>query len=148
MSNKCKKYFFVVVVALFNTALMWFLNVIWISWSLCDRWGFGFGHVTDFSVSVCVSHGLWVFDLTSGLVVNGFRPLVIGQSVGGVPADGWTQRGRDTRLLYWGWTANSLTSTSSSGHLLLIIHTCTHAKHTTPLSNAHTSADLTHLLYI
>lgn len=68
----------------------------------------------------------------------------------GVPADGWTQRGMDTRLLYWGSSANSLTSTSSSGHLLLIIHTCTHAKHTALLSNTHThtSADMLLISYI
>lgn len=90
--------------------------------SLYDRWGRGFGHVTD--LSVCASHGLWVSDLTSVV-----RWSVV--SRWGAGADGW--RGMDTRLLCWaagGSTTNSLTSTSSSGHLLMIRHTCYTHTHT------------------
>lgn len=158
-----KKCNLVCFIAVFNNVLLWFLHVIWISyqfliscqffcqlevslWSL-RSWFWS----CDWPLCVCVCFpwplGLW-FNLWPGCEWD----ATAGQwSVSeGVQADGWTEWGMtDARLLYWGSTTNSRTSTSSSGHLLLIWRT--HAKHTAPLFNTHTHfswhvADVIHLL--
>lgn len=117
---------------------------------LYGPWGRGFGHVTDLSVSVCVSHGLWVFDLTSGLAVNGMRPLVSGQSVRGCrqmdePSGGW-------------WTLVFCIEDRPQTHwpappaqgICCWLYTHAHALNTRHryLTHTHTSADMLLMSYI